>query len=79
MRFFVIACAFCLIIASVGCMTNNWSSPLFKERGEIELGAAKSSTGDTVETKRNFWNSNFGEVSGVDPRAREIERRLGLN
>lgn len=75
MRFFIFACACCLIIASVGCMTKNWSAPIFKD-GFL----SRSTNEDSVETERkaNFWNSKFGESSGIDPRSREIERRLGL-
>lgn len=71
MRFFVVACLFCLSIASVGCMTHNWSSPLFKRNAEID-----EESNQKAET--NFWNSKFGEASGLDPRSREIEERLGL-
>ena len=70
MRFFVLACLFCLIVASVGCMTQNWSSPLFK----TDVAADD----ETEEYKPSFWKSKFGEGSGIDPRAREIEKRLGL-
>ena len=73
MRFFVLVCLFCLTIASVGCMTHNWSSPLFQREAR---------TGETEEmdeqAETNFWNSKFGEASGLDPRSREIEQRLGL-
>jgi hypothetical protein len=70
MRFFVVACLLCLSIASVGCMTHNWSSPLFQRNAEAA---------ETNEKKEsNFWNSKFGEASGLDPRSREIEQRLGL-
>ena len=72
MRFFVLACLFCLVVASVGCMTNNWSSPLFQRGIPIDDSASDG------EPKANFWKTKFGEGAGIDPRAREIEQRLGL-
>ena len=72
MRFFVLACLFCVLVASVGCMTRNWSSPLF-QRG-VPVSEANSET----EPKASFWKTRFGEGSGIDPRARNIESRLGI-
>jgi hypothetical protein len=72
MRFFVLACLFCLVVASVGCMTKNWSSPLFQR--SLPIG---DSTSD-AQPRAKFWKTKFGEGSGIDPRAREIEERLGL-
>ncbi len=69
MRFFVAACLFGLIIASFGCMTNNWSRPLLTPGQE---------TSETEVTEPNFWHQPFGAKSGMDPRARAIEERLGL-
>ncbi len=79
MRFFTMACFFCLIIASVGCMTRNWSSPLFGESDLVDesgdvLGTAVETTS---ESKSNFWTAKFGESAGVDQRAKDIEKRLG--
>ena len=31
MRFFCIACFFGIVVASIGCMTRNWSTPLFNK------------------------------------------------
>lgn len=78
MRFFLTACMLCLLIASLGCMTNNWSSPLF---GENALQKNRSDEGESLESekpKSNFWTAKFGEGSGLDPRAQEIEKRFGL-
>jgi hypothetical protein len=87
MRFFAFACLFCLAIASVGCATKNWSVPIFPNK----LGMTKQATsedeptrnrygqtGSALEEGRNFWKGKFGQAAGLDPRAREIERRLGL-
>ena len=89
MRFFLMACMFCLSIASVGCMTNNWSSPLFDktamghespiERDLVDgdlVDGDEGQMGD--ESNPSFWKTKFGESAGVDPRARAIEKRLGL-
>ncbi len=79
MRFFTMACLFCLIIASVGCMTKNWSSPLFGEAELVEDSEGLLDTGndEPKNSKSNFWTADFGESSGLDPRARAIEKRLG--
>ncbi|MGI9517186.1 MAG: hypothetical protein ACR2NP_09080 [Pirellulaceae bacterium] len=71
MRFFVIACVFGIVVASLGCMTKNWSSPLF---GESE----KSGQQDEPPFARKSAMSEQLFGSGVDPRARDIERRLGF-
>ena len=69
MRFFLAACACCFLIACVGCMTKNWSAPLFPtDAKKLE---------SLEHPKKNFWNAKFGEMSGLDPRSREIEQRLG--
>ena len=69
MRFFTAACLFGLIIASFGCMTNNWSRPLF---------GPGSDTAGAERAEPDFWHQPFGSKSGMDPRARQIEDRLGL-
>lgn len=71
MRFFVGVCFFCLAIASVGCMTNNWTSPLFSR-------SLHDVTQTEVLAKRpGFFHQPFGSQSGIDDRAREIEKHLG--
>ena len=71
MRFFIGACFFCLAIASVGCMTNNWTSPLFSK-------SLPDVTEDEEHVVRpGFFHQTFGKQSGVDERAREIETSLG--
>ena len=69
MRFFCIASLFCIILASIGCMTKNWSAPLLKDAASGKAA---------LEEGRNFWSGTFGQRAGLDPRAREIEERLGL-
>ena len=78
MRFFTMACLFCLIIASVGCMTKNWSSPLFGESDLVEdSDVLLDPSSEATKQKSNFWTTKFGESAGVDPRAKAIEKRLG--
>ena len=79
MRFFTMACLFCLIIASVGCMTKNWKSPLFGEADLVEDAELKTEGNleEDEKSKSNFWTAKFGESSGLDPRAQAIEKRLG--
>ena len=71
MRFFLTTCLICILVATVGCVTNNWTSGPFSKTE----GSAKGS--ELKESIDSFWNSKFGELSGSDQRAREIERRLG--
>lgn len=87
MRFFLMACTFCLLIASLGCMTNNWSSPLFKNSPLLSDAPPSYEDGDYADEpmesddekpRPGFWKSKFGESSGVDPRAQAIEKRFGL-
>lgn len=82
MRFFLMACTFCMLIASLGCMTNNWSSPLFNKSPLVTDGMSESEfeESDLEEEKPHpgFWKTKFGESSGVDPRAQAIEKRFGL-
>jgi len=80
MRFFIIACVFCGLIASVGCMTNNWSSPIFQRQNQIKGLQIEQAEQDKekAKPKPNFWNAKFGSSAGIDPRARAIEERLGL-
>ncbi len=71
MRFFLAACLACILVATLGCVTNNWSSKPFEK---TESSAERS---EFKESIHSFWNSKFGESSGSDPQARAIERRLG--
>ena len=74
MRIFAWSCLFGLVVASVGCMTNNWqNSKLLPDE------AKKANTSELFEEEEEsrFFFQKFGQASGVDPRAREIERRLG--
>lgn len=76
MRFFIIACVFCVFIASLGCMTNNWSKSAFSNKtnsSQLEF----EDVDESEEAKPSFWKTQFGNSSGIDPRAREIEKRLG--
>lgn len=64
-------CLFGLLISFLlfcsGCATSHLQSKI--ENNEIL---------NSLQTEgRNFWQGTFGESSGLDPRAREIERRLG--
>ena len=86
LRFFAAACCFSIVIGVMGCATNNWSQPLFKNRQmqsdfETEAGiSSKSEEADReiIKAPKSFWKQGFGEMSGMDPRSREIERSLGF-
>jgi hypothetical protein len=90
LRFFVMACCFGLLIGVFGCATNNWSEPLFGQGAQsnrLEQSVRTCADDDTppkeapssLKQKWNrFWNAGFGSASGLDPKAREIEKSLGL-
>jgi|GEM_PF-1467691 len=87
LRFFLASCLFGIVIGVMGCATNNWSQPLFKNRpmhlltsdeaddADDAEGAEKK---DVIKSPKSFWKQGFGEMSGIDPRSREIERSLGF-
>ena len=90
LRFFVMACCFGLLIGVIGCATNNWSEPLFDQgaQGSGSKQSIRSFADNDAPPKEapasikqhwnRFWNAGFGSSSGLDPKAREIERSLGL-
>ena len=74
MRIFAWACLFGVLVASVGCMTNNWQNSKL-----LNPEPAETEPNDSAEEdeERRFFFQTFGQASGVDPKAREIEKRLG--
>lgn len=87
LRFFLASCSFGVAIGVMGCATNNWSQPLFRNqqmRVDSQIGSDASSSAAEGEKKaavvspKSFWKQGFGEMSGIDPRSREIERSLGF-
>ncbi len=79
MRFFIVACLFGLLIGSVGCMTHNWSSPLpLFERGQSGGSAADQASTEVSNSRTERVAPGISRRAGIDPRAREIEGRLGL-
>ena len=91
LKFFAAACCFGIVIGVMGCATNNWSQPMFKNRqmqndsgteagssSIAESGAVdEDDHGKVIKAPKSFWKQGFGEMSGIDPRSREIERSLG--
>ena len=87
LRFFLASCSFGIAIGVMGCATNNWSQPLFRNQqvqvdsqfeSETTSGAAEGEKNAAIIPPKSFWKQGFGEMSGTDPRAREIERSLGF-
>ncbi len=76
MRFFCVVCLFGIFIASLGCMTENWSSPLFHQPSGQQDGSGTSSGDFEIFPNRTMEREVFG--TGDDSRAREIEGRLGF-
>ena len=82
-RFFFASCVFGIVIGVMGCATNNWSQPLFLNHQGREDSVANSefdgkAKEPIVKAKKPFWKQGFGDISGIDPRSREIERSLGF-
>jgi hypothetical protein len=75
LRFFFASCCFGIVIGVMGCATNNWSRPLFENPDAAE---AEGNEGSGAKAPKSFWKQGFGDISGSDPRAREIERSLGF-
>ena len=74
MRCFSMACVFGVAIASLGCVTDNWSSPIFApHRNNQSLKDSDSSFEETMRPK-GFQS----QLLGSDDRAKDIERRLGI-
>ncbi len=72
MRFFCAACLVGIVVASLGCMTKNWSSPLFSERKVVE---------EHIEDRFPVWGTRNVSASAeldVDNNAGEIDNRLGF-
>ena len=57
-----------------GCVTSdimkNGRPPVAIDNGDAEA--------DEPNTKADFWHQTFGSRSGDDPRARQIEKNLGI-
>lgn len=71
MRIFVAACIFGLAIASVGCVTDNWSKNLL---GGKVIGADRAQ-----KPQENWLQRTIGKGQASDPRARRVEQRLGYS
>jgi len=86
LRFFAASCCFGLVIGVMGCATNNWSQPLFNNSQGLSESASdlasEAGSGfkkvEAIKAPKSFWKQGFGDMSGTDPRSREIERSLGF-
>ncbi len=68
MKLFVAACIFGLVIASVGCVTHNWSRNLLENK-----------TAGAKQKQENWFQQTVGKGQASDARARDVERRLGYS
>jgi hypothetical protein len=75
MRFFWTVCLIGVIVGSIGCMTKNWSTPLFKSHEDAQTTPKKTDEEFSVFSNGVMERELFG--SGIDPQARDIEKRLG--
>lgn len=75
MRLFTAACLFGLLVATLGCITDNWNRSLFRKAKAADL------LEDVVkeEKKENWLQRTIGKGQASDERAREIEQRLGYS
>lgn len=76
MRLFTAACVFGLLVATLGCITDNWNRSLFRQSEE-----SSDLLKDVVpEPKKENWlQRHIGNGQAFDPRAQEIEKRLGFS
>ena len=78
---FLTSCFYGIVIGVMGCATNNWSQPLFKDQQsniQSQTDSDSNEQEDAISRPKSFWKQGFGEMSGSDPRSREIERSLGF-
>jgi len=78
MKLFSVACLFGLLVASLGCMTNNWNSSLFRS-ADSQSAKSKSLIGAIDAIGDNPVHRSLGKGQAFDSRARDIERRLGYS
>ena len=76
MKLFTAACLFGLLVATLGCITDNWNRSLFSNAGVSESAIDKLTDGPK---KENWIERTVGKGQASDPRAREIEQRLGYS
>lgn len=82
MRFFFTACVFGLLVGSVGCVTHNWSTPIFARGEATATDAEASESVNPREQQHGIFDLRNKPATprrtGIDPRARQIEQRLGM-
>ena len=78
MKLFSVACLFGLLVASLGCMTNNWNSSLFRS-ADSHPAKGKSIAGAIDAIGDNPLHRTLGKGQAFDSRARAIEKRLGYS
>jgi hypothetical protein len=75
-RFSVLVIAVSLLAFS-GCATNQWNCGGLG-CGLLSRNSVERQAVDTEDNRPGFWHQTFGQPSGSDPTARDIERRLGI-
>lgn len=73
MRFFWMICLIGILAGSSGCMTRNWNSPDSLTNDQQKKEPKKEFS---VFSNGTMEKELFG--TGVEPKAREIEKRLGF-
>lgn len=64
--------ALLMLIGLTGCASNGLRAPSMDQvRETFDFSEQRKKT-------QEFFRAKFGESSGVDPKAREIEKRLGF-
>ena len=55
-----------------GCAGGKWQAPSMQNlKDKLDFSEQRAKTNE-------FFKARFGESAGIDPRAREIEQRLGF-
>lgn len=68
MRFFFVVCLFGIFVASIGCMTRNWSLPLFKPETVQQDGSRQPPEDLDILSNPAMERALFGEQPGPGDR-----------
>ncbi len=76
MRFFSFVCLFGILVASLGCMTRNWSVPLFGESNEARESREMERRPHDISI---FSSGNMErQLFGDEPETKKDAKRPGL-
>ena len=74
MRFFKLACLFGLVVASIGCVTDNFGRNSNAINADANLETSADNPDWQIANRKRSWL----RPTGVEPKSREIEKSLGI-